>query len=201
MNFSVNIIRKLSLLSLAIPVVFYILVIAFFILNNKAYEELDVLNLFQFNINGIGYRLIPLVEYGLIGFMLMFFWILVWRIMPSIRVSAVIFAVCGILMIWLCSSSDRKFVTNYGFFISVMFVVFTSVGLLLMIVKIKHKISKLVLCFPLLFIVYEILDRFIMLNNGFDINKSIIICFAWYFYMPHLFHKECVDYKTLNQPL
>jgi hypothetical protein len=176
--------KRILVLSIAIPGFFVTSMLLFFVLNTKAYDQMPLLNLFQFNIENVSYRFIPgIFGYTLVGCYIILLWFYIWRVIPKAKFAALVFSLSGVLLLILGVIPTSQGQVATVFCASIIYVLLNIIGLIVLLSKATKVLNKLVLSSLLVFAAYELVDRFILFNHDFDINALIITCFVWYLYL------------------
>jgi hypothetical protein len=179
-----SIARLILALSIAIPGIFFVSMLTFFMLNAKAYAQTPLLTLLQFNIKGVAYTFIPGVfGYALVGAAITLLWALVWRSVLKMRAASLGFALSGVLLMTIGAKPSLQEEVAPLFYLSILFIALNLVGLVILLAKSTVVLNKWVLALLLAFVIYELVNRFILFKNGFDLNALISICFVWYLYL------------------
>ncbi|MBB4601313.1 hypothetical protein [Hymenobacter latericoloratus] len=168
-------------MSISIPVVFVFVFVIFFTSNRAVFNELGVLNLFQYNIHGINYRFMPvLFGYILLGGAIIVLWQQVRTVAPKIKLTSWVFTLSGLLLFALgvIPVNQNSFLAEW---VSLVFVFINVLGLLFLLSKTDAFINKIFILCLMVSILYEVSERFIFLHGDiFDFNKSLVMCFLQY---------------------
>jgi len=184
MRNKVSIARLILVLSIVIPSSFFVSMLVFFTLNVKAYAQVALLNLLQFNVKGVEYAFIPgIFGYALVGATIILLWVSVWHTVPKVKAAALVFALSGILLVVIGVKPNLQGQVTSLYYLSILYIVLNLIGLVILLAKSAVLWNKWVLSLFLTFVVYELVDRFILFENNFNLNVLISMCFIWYLYL------------------